>query len=46
MKLDSISAEAREWWTPVAVPFGLFMIMVDDAVVNVAPPAIGAEAAA
>ena len=32
--------ENRKWWTLVAVTFGLFMIMLDNTVVNVALPSI------
>ena len=32
--------EQRKWWTLVAVAFGLFMIMLDNTVVNVALPSI------
>jgi EmrB/QacA subfamily drug resistance transporter len=32
--------ETRKWWTLGAVAFGLFMIMLDNTVVNVALPAI------
>jgi EmrB/QacA subfamily drug resistance transporter len=35
-----ITAENRKWWTLGAVSFGLFMIMLDNTVVNVALPAI------
>ncbi len=34
------SGENRKWWTLAAVSFGLFMIMLDNTVVNVALPAI------
>jgi EmrB/QacA subfamily drug resistance transporter len=38
---DSIFAEeTRKWWTLAAVAFGLFMIMLDNTVVNVALPSI------
>ena len=30
--------ENRKWWTLFAVSFGLFMIMLDNTVVNVALP--------
>src|SRR5215216_7198054 len=40
MKLHWISEEARKWWTLAAVAFGLFMIMLDNTVVNVALPSI------
>jgi EmrB/QacA subfamily drug resistance transporter len=33
----------RKWWTLVAVAFGLFMIMLDNTVVNVAIPSIRAD---
>jgi EmrB/QacA subfamily drug resistance transporter len=37
-------AEAnRKWWTLAAVSFGLFMIMLDNTVVNVALPSIQAD---
>jgi len=32
--------ETRKWWTLAAVSFGLFMIMLDNTVVNVALPSI------
>jgi hypothetical protein len=32
--------EFRKWWTLGAVAFGLFMIMLDNTVVNVALPSI------
>ena len=35
-----ITAENRKWWTLGAVSFGLFMIMLDNTVVNVALPTI------
>jgi EmrB/QacA subfamily drug resistance transporter len=34
------AAENRKWWTLAAVTFGLFMIMLDNTVVNVALPAM------
>src|SRR4029453_4708393 len=43
MALHLISAEARKWWTLAAVAFGLFMIMLDNTVVNVALPSIAAD---
>jgi EmrB/QacA subfamily drug resistance transporter len=43
MKLHLISEEARKWWTLGAVSFGLFMIMLDNTVVNVALPSIAAD---
>jgi EmrB/QacA subfamily drug resistance transporter len=35
-----LDEEQRKWWTLVAVAFGLFMIMLDNTVVNVALPSI------
>jgi EmrB/QacA subfamily drug resistance transporter len=35
--------ETRKWWTLVAVSFGLFMIMLDNTVVNVALPSIRSD---
>ena len=35
-----MNSESRKWWTLGAVSFGLFMIMLDNTVVNVALPAI------
>src|SRR5215467_12976914 len=32
--------EQRKWWTLFAVTFGLFMIMLDNTIVNVALPSI------
>ena len=43
MKLHLISEEARKWWTLAAVAFGLFMIMLDNTVVNVALPSIARD---
>ena len=40
MALTIFSEERRKWWTLAAVSFGLFMIMLDNTVVNVALPAI------
>ena len=37
---NRISPEHRKWWTLGAVAFGLFMIMLDNTVVNVALPSI------
>jgi EmrB/QacA subfamily drug resistance transporter len=37
------SDQNRRWWTLVAVSFGLFMIMLDNTVVNVALPSIRAD---
>jgi EmrB/QacA subfamily drug resistance transporter len=41
--LQLIPEEARKWWTLAAVAFGLFMIMLDNTVVNVALPSIAAD---
>ena len=41
--LDSSRPENRKWWTLVAVAVGLFMIMLDNTVVNVALPSIRAD---
>ena len=38
-----LNAENRKWWTLAAVAFGLFMIMLDNTVVNVALPTIQRE---
>src|SRR5690348_15727793 len=35
-----LAEENRKWWTLAAVAFGLFMIMLDNTVVNVALPSI------
>jgi EmrB/QacA subfamily drug resistance transporter len=35
-----VDPENRKWWTLLAVSFGLFMIMLDNTVVNVALPSI------
>jgi EmrB/QacA subfamily drug resistance transporter len=43
VKLNWISEDARKWWTLAAVAFGLFMIMLDNTVVNVALPSIAAD---
>jgi EmrB/QacA subfamily drug resistance transporter len=40
MRLWIIPEEQRKWWTLAAVSFGLFMIMLDNTVVNVALPSI------
>jgi EmrB/QacA subfamily drug resistance transporter len=40
MRYRLMTAENRKWWTLGAVSFGLFMIMLDNTVVNVALPAI------
>ncbi|NUT56461.1 MAG: DHA2 family efflux MFS transporter permease subunit [Thermoleophilia bacterium] len=46
MALGIFSEERRKWWTLAAVAFGLFMIMLDNTVVNVALPAIQEDLAA
>jgi EmrB/QacA subfamily drug resistance transporter len=43
VKLHWISEDVRKWWTLAAVAFGLFMIMLDNTVVNVALPSIAAD---
>jgi EmrB/QacA subfamily drug resistance transporter len=43
MRLRIIPEEQRKWWTLAAVAFGLFMIMLDNTVVNVALPSIQRE---
>jgi EmrB/QacA subfamily drug resistance transporter len=40
MRARLFTAENRKWWTLAAVAFGLFMIMLDNTIVNVALPAI------
>jgi EmrB/QacA subfamily drug resistance transporter len=40
MKARLFAEENRKWWTLAAVSFGLFMIMLDNTVVNVALPAM------
>src|ERR671939_609688 len=40
MRARLFTAENRRWWTLVAVSFGLFMIMLDNTVVNVALPSM------
>jgi EmrB/QacA subfamily drug resistance transporter len=40
MKARLFAEENKKWWTLAAVAFGLFMIMLDNTVVNVALPAI------
>ena len=40
MKARIFAPENRKWWTLAAVAFGLFMIMLDNTVVNVALPSI------
>jgi EmrB/QacA subfamily drug resistance transporter len=43
MRARLFTDENRKWWTLVAVAFGLFMIMLDNTVVNVALPSIRAD---
>ena len=38
----AVAPQNRKWWTLLAVSFGLFMIMLDNTVVNVALPSIQA----
>jgi EmrB/QacA subfamily drug resistance transporter len=40
MKARLFAQENRKWWTLAAVAFGLFMIMLDNTVVNVALPSM------
>jgi EmrB/QacA subfamily drug resistance transporter len=40
VKARIFAEENRRWWTLVAVSFGLFMIMLDNTIVNVALPTI------
>jgi EmrB/QacA subfamily drug resistance transporter len=40
MRAKIFAPENRKWWTLAAVTFGLFMIMLDNTVVNVALPSI------
>src|SRR5213593_3093320 len=40
MRAGLFAPENRKWWTLLAVAFGLFMIMLDNTVVNVALPSI------
>jgi EmrB/QacA subfamily drug resistance transporter len=40
MRPSTFQGEHRKWWTLAAVSFGLFMIMLDNTVVNVALPSI------
>src|SRR6201986_1282168 len=40
MRARIFADENRKWWTLVAVSFGLFMIMLDNTIVNVALPTI------
>jgi EmrB/QacA subfamily drug resistance transporter len=43
MKARIFAPENRKWWTLGAVAFGLFMIMLDNTIVNVALPAIQSD---
>src|SRR3954468_22926989 len=43
MKARLFAPENRQWWTLAAVTFGLFMIMLDNTVVNVALPSMQAD---
>src|SRR3954466_2935685 len=40
MRQRLLTSENRRWWTLAAVAVGLFMIMLDNTVVNVALPSI------
>src|SRR5246127_315371 len=40
MKARLFAPENKKWWTLGAVSFGLFMIMLDNTIVNVALPTI------
>src|SRR3954449_11441198 len=40
MRQRLVTPETRKWWTLAAVSFGLFMIMLDNTVVNVALPSM------
>jgi EmrB/QacA subfamily drug resistance transporter len=40
MRARIFAEENKKWWTLVAVSFGLFMIMLDNTIVNVALPTI------
>jgi EmrB/QacA subfamily drug resistance transporter len=40
MRQRLVTPENKKWWTLAAVSFGLFMIMLDNTVVNVALPSI------
>src|SRR5919206_2254885 len=42
MRARLLEPEYRKWWTLLSVSFGLFMIMLDNTVVNVALPSIQA----
>jgi EmrB/QacA subfamily drug resistance transporter len=43
MRSRILSEEYRKWWTLASVSFALFMIMLDNTVVNVALPAIQSD---
>src|SRR3954453_1234456 len=43
MKARILAPENRKWWTLGAVSFGLFMIMLDNTIVNVALPSIARD---
>jgi EmrB/QacA subfamily drug resistance transporter len=43
MRARIFADENRKWWTLGAVTFGLFMIMLDNTIVNVAVPSIGRD---
>ena len=43
MKSRIFAEENKKWWTLAAVAFGLFMIMLDNTVVNVALPSIAKD---
>ncbi len=43
MKARILAPENRKWWTLGAVAFGLFMIMLDNTIVNVALPSIQSD---
>ena len=43
MRARIFAEENKKWWTLMAVAFGLFMIMLDNTVVNVALPSIAKD---
>ena len=45
MRARLVTEENKQWWTLAAVSFGLFMIMLDNTVVNVALPRSSATSA-
>ena len=45
MRQRLVTPENKQWWTLGAVSVGLFMIMLDNTVVNVALPSIAARSA-